>query len=155
MVNNFKNFENFESMQHAVQLARMYNLSCRWASLKQLNIVNILIMVELYADEKGVEASQIADHLFLPRQTMTYAVDSLEQKNYVIRKSHPSDRRRKLLVLTPQGYDLVTGIMSELDEEFNNFTKELIPDKTKFYSELDEFILYLEKKMNEYKENYK
>jgi DNA-binding MarR family transcriptional regulator len=39
---------------------------------------------------------------------MTAAVDRLEAKHLVVRKSHATDRRTKLIDLTPAGHALIT-----------------------------------------------
>lgn len=142
------NFENYKSVKQAIQLARLYNLSCRWASLMKLNIVNILILIELYANKNGLEPSIIADHLFLPRQTMTYAIDTLEHDEYIIRINHKSDRRRKIITLTDKGMNLVTKIMAEIDYEYNNLTENFIKDKKGFENRIDEFIAHIDEKLN-------
>ena len=143
-----KNLEGLGFVEQAMQLAKMYNLCCRWASGKNVNIVHILIMVEIYANKSGCEASVIADHLYLPRQTMTYAIDSLENDGYIQRQSHPTDRRRKNIVLTQQGIKFITDIMTEIEEEFTNFTSSFIADREQFDEMLNNFMSQLEKKLD-------
>lgn len=143
-----KNLEGHGFVEQAVQLARLYNLCCRWASGKNINILNILIMVEIYANKSGCEASQIADHLYLPRQTMTYAIDSLEKDGYIVRQNHPTDRRRKNIVLTELGTIFITDIMTEVEEEFYNFTSSFMPDRKQFDELFNNFVSHLEKKLD-------
>ena len=143
------NREKHEFVEQAIQLARLYNLCCRWASEKQVNMISILILIEIYANKSGCEASQIADHLYLPRQSMTYALDSLENDGYIVRQNHPTDRRRKNIILTEQGTIFITTIMEEIEKEFFNFTSSFIADKNHFMLLFNNFMIHLESKLND------
>ncbi len=70
----------------------------------------------------------IARHIGLTRQSVQRVADVLAKEGLVIYKSHPTDRRTKLLELTPQGLGVLTTIyarqlawsqrvMPKLDEE--------------------------------------
>jgi DNA-binding MarR family transcriptional regulator len=37
-------------------------------------------------------------------------IDSLEERGYVARKPHPTDKRRKLVVLTQKGWDCIQAV---------------------------------------------
>lgn len=57
----------------------------------------------LYVNGNEAEPSVIADSLHVLRQTMTKIIDSLENRGFVMRKEHPSDRRRVYIALLPEG----------------------------------------------------
>src|SRR6266446_6572111 len=50
--------------------------------------------------------SEIQDKVLLASGSMTAAVDRLEKLGLVVRKSSPSDRRARVLELTPEGQRL-------------------------------------------------
>ena len=47
--------------------------------------------------------SMLADRLGLTRGRMTHLADSLERRNLIVRRTVESDRRQRLLSLTPEG----------------------------------------------------
>lgn len=53
--------------------------------------------------ERGATAGQIADHLGVTKQAAAQMVNELEEKGYVDRARHPTDRRAKVVVLTRRG----------------------------------------------------
>ena len=53
-----------------------------------------------------MEPAQIADHVMIPRQTITSILDKLAALGLVVRTDHPSDRRRKIVCLTQAGFDV-------------------------------------------------
>ena len=71
----------------------------RW----NLSYNSYLLLEELYHHPEGLEPAATADHLSIPRQTMTFLLDSLERDGHLERLPHPADRRRKLITLTPKG----------------------------------------------------
>ena len=65
------------------------------------------VMAFLLGHPEGVEPSVAADSLHVLRQSMTKLVDTLEQRGYVQRDAHPTDRRRVNLHLQPKGTELI------------------------------------------------
>ena len=59
------------------------------------------------------EPAAIAEAKRLPRQTMTFVLDTLEKENLAIRKPHPTDRRRKTMHLTAKGKRLADNILQD------------------------------------------
>ncbi|QAY74664.1 MarR family transcriptional regulator [Agromyces protaetiae] len=58
---------------------------------------------------RGTQPSQLAlaNHLGIDRTVMTYLVDDLEREGLVERRPDPDDRRRRMVVATERGRDLV------------------------------------------------
>ena len=52
---------------------------------------------------EGVEPAVLAEQTNLLRQTMTVVLNDLEKQQLVTREFHPTDRRRKVIRLTPKG----------------------------------------------------
>jgi DNA-binding MarR family transcriptional regulator len=62
------------------------------------------LVLSLLADsERPLPPNEIADHLIITRATVTGLLDSLEQRGYVQRQPHHSDRRMLLIELTDTG----------------------------------------------------
>jgi DNA-binding MarR family transcriptional regulator len=62
-----------------------------------------LVLSILADSESPLPPNQIADRLIISRATVTGLVDSLEQREYVRRLPHPSDRRMLLIEPTDTG----------------------------------------------------
>jgi DNA-binding MarR family transcriptional regulator len=62
-----------------------------------------LVLSILADSESPLPPNQIADRLIISRATVTGLVDSLEQRSYVRRLPHPSDRRMLLIEPTDTG----------------------------------------------------
>ena len=61
------------------------------------------VMLYLHLIKNNATPSEIADFLYLPRQTMTSIIDSIEKKGDVKCIPDPGDRRSKRVVLELQG----------------------------------------------------
>lgn len=63
-----------------------------------------LVLEELYHHPEGLEPAAVADQLSIPRQTMTFVLDSLEREGRLGAgcRIRPT-ARRKLVSLTPAG----------------------------------------------------
>ncbi len=79
-----------------------------------LNEVLSVTLLTLYLERThAAEPAQIADASHIPRQTMTSALDGLEQRGYVGRSDHPTDRRRKIVQLTDAGVAMAAKILRQ------------------------------------------
>jgi MarR family transcriptional regulator, 2-MHQ and catechol-resistance regulon repressor len=61
--------------------------------------------------------SEIQDKVLLASGSMTAAVDRLEKLGLVVRKSSPSDRRARVVELTPQGRRLAASCFEQHAKE--------------------------------------
>ena len=62
-----------------------------------------IVLLHLQISPENDEPAILADKTCFPRQTMTSALDALEKRGLATRVPHASDRRRKCVVLTPEG----------------------------------------------------
>ena len=76
------------------------------------NVCMVLMHLHLHPEES--EPAALAAANYFPRQTVTFILDSLEHKGLAVRKPHPSDRRRKLVQLTPRGRHLAERMFTGL-----------------------------------------
>jgi DNA-binding MarR family transcriptional regulator len=84
-----------------------------------------MILIGLHRRPDVAEPSLIAQTHYLPRQTTTFLLDTLEKKGLAARKSHPTDRRRKIVQITPKGAKLAAAMFRDLLEFEAAALKEL------------------------------
>lgn len=71
-----------------------------------LTDAQITALWRLSVDEPAPTARRLADLLGCDASTVTSLVDRLERHGVVVRVAHPTDRRAKILQLTPLGCEL-------------------------------------------------
>ena len=94
-------------------------------------------------DEEGaVDATEIARQACLLMPSLTRIVQVLENKGLCTRRQHPSDRRRYLIDITPEGRALIDAnipesnrIFAELEAEFGHDRIEALLDLLNEFSE--------------------
>jgi DNA-binding MarR family transcriptional regulator len=64
---------------------------------------------------EGSRLTDLARGANMSPQAMGELVDELEQLEYVVRHADPTDRRAKLIVLTPKGRDCIAAGMATID----------------------------------------
>jgi DNA-binding MarR family transcriptional regulator len=64
---------------------------------------------------RGSRLTHLARGANMSPQAMGELVDELEQLEYVVRHPDPTDRRAKLIVLTPKGRDCIAAGMATID----------------------------------------
>lgn len=84
-----------------------------------------MILIGLHLHPDAAEPSVIADKNYLPRQTTTFLLDTLEKKGLARRTSHPTDRRRKIVQITAKGSALAAAMFKDLLEFEARALKEL------------------------------
>lgn len=84
-----------------------------------------IILLGLHRHPELAEPAVIAKSHYLPRQTTTFLLDSLERRNLAVRKPHPSDRRRKIVHLTAKGHAQAAVMIRELLQFEAKALKEL------------------------------
>ena len=78
--------------------------------------LNSLWTLEALLSSSGPdEPARLADHLNIPRQTMTIILDSLERRGVIRREAHPTDRRRKRIRLTETGRAFANEVSTEVN----------------------------------------
>ena len=76
------------------------------------NTSMVLLHLHVHPDES--EPAAMAEANFIPRQTATFILDTLERKKLATRQPHPNDRRRKRVQLTAKGHKLAEKIIHDL-----------------------------------------
>lgn len=78
----------------------------------QPNTCIVLGHLQVYPENR--EPAEIAHATRLPRQTMTFVLDTLEKQGLAVRQPHPTDRRRKTVHLTPTGHRRAKQIIADM-----------------------------------------
>jgi DNA-binding MarR family transcriptional regulator len=69
----------------------------------------------------GATGNELAEFLDITKQAASEMVDYLEQRGYVVRKPHPSDKRGKIILLTERGWNCIRSaeaILSHLEAQW-------------------------------------
>ncbi len=96
-------------------------------------------------DERGtMDPKDLAQGACLLNPSLTRIMQHLERKGLIRRKDHPSDRRKVLLDITPEGVALLKAaapqsqaIFARLEEQFGREKMERLLDLLNELSELD------------------
>ena len=75
-----------------------------------------ITLLHLHTHPEDAEPARLSECTCIPRQTMTFALDTLEKQGLATRAPHPNDRRRKIVVLSRKGKALVESIVQDLLE---------------------------------------
>ncbi len=115
-----------------VVLSRAYNWvnahAMRDIRCHGLNLTEFGILEVLY--HKGpLPLQQIGEKVLISSGNITYAVDKLEQKQLLVRRPSPHDRRVIFAELTPQGRDLLAAIFPKHVEAIHLAVSGLSPEE--------------------------
>lgn len=67
-------------------------------------------------DQGAQSASDLGRRLNVSKQAAAKSIAALEELGYVERRTDPTDARRKMLIVTPRGYDMRTVGATAFDE---------------------------------------
>lgn len=94
-----------------------------------LNSFIIFEAIQHYPE--GVEPASLAESLGMFRQTISVVLNDLENRALIQKESHQTDKRRKLIKLTPEGAILLTEIINRTDEIEDKILSEMSPKEQK------------------------
>jgi DNA-binding MarR family transcriptional regulator len=80
---------------------RAVGRALRECGLSWAQVAILRVLVD--GNECGVKLNELSQHLAVTPGNVTGLIDQLEKAGYLIRHSHPDDRRVTLAVLTPAG----------------------------------------------------
>jgi DNA-binding MarR family transcriptional regulator len=126
-----------------------------WAGLR-LHVVDLRIMTPLYnklqmehglfRDEAAIivclsitaatTAQQVIRYTGRPRNSISRAVISLEERGLILRSAHPADGRASVIELTSAGQDLFTAIKGDYAAADERLLSTLEPDERAMFAEL-------------------
>ena len=65
----------------------------------------------------GTTGKELAEHLGVTKQAASQMIDFLEERGYVARQPHPTDKRGKLVVLTQKGWGCIKAVETILAKQ--------------------------------------
>jgi len=102
--------------------------AARDARCHGLNPTEFAILEALY--HKGpLPLQQIGEKVLISSGNITYSADKLEQKQLLVRRPSPQDRRVIFAELTPQGHDLLAAIFPKHTEAIHLAVSGLTPEE--------------------------
>lgn len=112
----------------------------RW----DLSLNEYFVLRWLYENPEGMEPAQLAEAAAVQRQLVTSILREFESRKLTRRQDHPTDLRRRVILLTEAGRDFagtVTQAVDELDlKALSTFSEEeqalLMKFSQKFYEGL-------------------
>jgi MarR family 2-MHQ and catechol resistance regulon transcriptional repressor len=117
-----------------VVLARAYGAfaTCIEHSIAARDIgLSDFMVLEVLLHKGPLSLSAIGEKVLLANASMTSAVDRLEARGLVLRQSSETDRRSKLVVLTPRGRTLITHLYARHAEDIEAITAVLTQSEKK------------------------
>jgi DNA-binding MarR family transcriptional regulator len=80
---------------------------------------------QFLSHHSGATAVELAQHLGITKQAAVQLVDELVKRGYVERRAHPTDRRSRMITLTPRGWHCIERVVA-LSKETEDRWAELI-----------------------------
>lgn len=116
MINNeINNFGNREVCGLVAELAQRIDVHIRRnAELLQLTVAQAVALREL---DEPLTLKQLATRMCCEASNATFVADKLESMGFLIRESHPTDRRAKQLTLTLSGSKKRQDLLALLNYE--------------------------------------
>lgn len=107
-----KSSRKAETTRHFAHLALELRDHLRQFMQKKFRENNIDLTYEMHQimaclwKKDGINQQELADLTLKDKASMTFLIDNLSKRNLVKRTENPSDRRSKLIYLTPKGKEL-------------------------------------------------
>lgn len=96
------NLTNLDGIPPGVQrVLKRHNVDMTFEMLQVMNCL---------WNKQGISQQSLAEKTAKDKACLTNLINNLEKKNWVIRKEGPSDRRNRLIFLTPQGEELALTV---------------------------------------------
>jgi len=121
-------FELNAAPGHLIRRAHQVSVAVFNAHLADADVTPVqFAMLNALSDTPGVDQITLANRVALDAATSGSVIGRLESKGWVKRRADPVDRRRKLLVLTPQGLQALGGMKSAVTAVQKEILSPLTP----------------------------
>jgi MarR family 2-MHQ and catechol resistance regulon transcriptional repressor len=123
-----------------VVLAKAYKsmatLVERQVAAQGLGLSDFMVL-EVLLHRGPLPISSIGEKVLLANASMTSAIDRIEQKGYVVRKTSDEDRRIRLVELTANGTDFIRAIYQRHEEAIEQLMAGLdLDERTALHASL-------------------
>ena len=96
----------------------------------QITPERLIVMYEVRI-QPNINLKELADSIMVSPASMSVMVQSLVEAKLLARVTNENDRRRVVLSLTPEGEDLFQQFDREINNRFDEFSKQLKKDHQK------------------------
>jgi DNA-binding MarR family transcriptional regulator len=128
----FTSSSHFHFIQAVYKWQRCFREHFIVSGLTCTQFIFLTSLAMLTHNGKLVTQKDLANFMKTNKMMASDALKTLEQKEYIIRENHPTDRRAKSLIVTKKGFDFIeVGV--KLSNQFNEqFFSPLGDEKTEF-----------------------
>lgn len=114
-----------------------------------LTVNEFAVMEALYTKEELV-TQDLIDKILIPNSSLTYVLDVLEQRDYIIRRRDVNDRRRQIISLTKNGKEVFLNVYANHFQHMKDIFNVLSEEENQELQRLLKKIgIYAEEKVNE------
>ena len=129
---------DFRDFQLQIVRVRIAFRQCLHRTLKQHGISVTFEMLQVLSclwRDQGIAQQTLAERIIKDKASLSNLLSNLERKGYVCRREDASDRRNKLVYLTPAGEALWQRLLPILDDVYNQAEQIIGPERIRTLSE--------------------
>ncbi len=127
----------FEKLGIIFKRADHLNLNCNKNQNRAIHMIK---------RQGKITATHLGKQLDMEKGSLTSLIDGLQEKNLVLREPHATDRRKTLLVLTPQGEQYFANMAASYRKHLTEILAEQPADEIeRFNHSLKEVVDFLKK----------
>lgn len=97
---------------------------------------DLLLLLTLHDGRELITPSAIAERLGIRRASVTALLDWLEKRNWIAREQSSLDRRMIHVSITPEGRELVEGVLPTFWSACSSLVSELEPEERRVLEKL-------------------
>ena len=116
-----KNHRNYKDKFHSIFLPKLDDEVDKFS----MGMGHFMIMLNLSSRKDNPIITVLAKELSISHPTMTYLVDYLENKHFVLRRRDDKDRRAIRISLTKKGKDLIKNISCKWEKKVELFLNRM------------------------------
>ena len=132
-----KRFEVATAPGHLIRRAQQIAVGIFSECLSEADITPVqFAILNALRDTPGIDQVTLAKRVAFDPATSGSVIGRLEAKGWLVRQSHATDRRRKLLVITSQGIDALANMQAAVAEVQARILAPLTPDEQKQFVDL-------------------
>ncbi len=115
-----------------------------------LSLSEFMVLELLYSQKKDIAIQAIAQRVLLSSGSITYVIDQLESKNYVIRLKCENDKRKIYAHLTNEGLEKIQFVFNEHQQFIQEIFRVFSEDENKQYHNYNKKIgIHAQEKLKE------
>lgn len=122
---------------HAIRRLHQISLGIFHQETEDLNITPVqYAILQTVRDQPGCDQRTLAGRIALDTSTTAGVVDRLEARGLLVRRISPTDRRVRLLALTPAGELLLAQTLPGMQRTQERILEPLSPEQRRQFMEL-------------------